>query len=163
MGYGGNIVLDVMTRALGRCPNSSCQGYNKILFIPCTRDNYGKICSVCGRERDIVKEHSRKTDTHNGVYRKVIVYSAYDFKEKIYRCQAIVEDEALEGGTLEVWTPMVPTERKALKMAESLFAAINLTGTLTTQPIVLDFEAEDFGTELLALAAYWSSLEEKLK
>jgi hypothetical protein len=73
-------------------------------------------------------EHGVFTSEHEGVFREVRVEHNYDPIAEKYRAVAVVTDNELtEGDTYTLFSPLIKTEKRALKVAENLLSTLSYT------------------------------------
>ena len=93
---------------------------------------------------------------------------------EIYRETAIVRDDSLPGGaTYELWSPLIKTELRAVKVGERILANLNRYRGLLggsddiprTKEFILDLDSpsEEFYRRLKILGQEWRESEERLK
>lgn len=152
-----------MKRAVGYCENTDCEDYAKGVFLL----NHGNTfyCPRCRQLGCTEPERGFHAGTSE-IFKEVRVEYNYDPINKTYREIAIVRDESLWGrcNTYTLQSPLIKTERRALKVAESVLSNLNrYRGLLdgdgiprTTETLLsLDDSREDFSRKLQQLAAEW--------
>lgn len=122
-GISNRKVLE-MKRAVGYCENIDCEDFGKGVFLL----NHGNTF-YCPRCRDlgfVETEVSVDNDTHDGLYKTVRVEFNFNVCNKTYPEVAIVDiPELTEGGTYTIKSPLIRTEQRALKVAESVIGHVN--------------------------------------
>lgn len=166
---GTNEVRMKMKRAVGYCMNrgtndtNGCEDYAKGVFLL----NHGPqfYCPRCRDEGMVVKERGFADDI-SGVFKEVRVEYNYDPLIGRYREIAIVRDDSIwgESSTYTLLSPLIKTEKRALKVAEAILANLQrysgsfLQGEIPrTSEIIISFddEKESFQKKLRALSAEW--------
>ena len=108
-------------RAIGFCANSECKAYTKSLFLL----NHGDVftCGVCHKPGTLEREIARTTG--QGEYKEVVIDYLYNPIEKKYRSTLILRIEAMEGIEGKIYTlssPLIQTNKRANKVAETILA-----------------------------------------
>lgn len=147
-----------MTRGVGYCTNGECEDYAKGVFLL----NHGPTfyCPRCHIVGDAEMEYGQVSGDHN-FFREVRVEHNYCNVSKRYRDVGIVMDVSLtpEYSVYTLFSPLIKTEKRALKVAEAILANLNRTGRaavdhLTAIPssteILLSFDdsSEEFQRKL---------------
>ena len=152
-----------MKRAVGYCEKTECEDYAKGVFLLNHGDTF-----YCPRCRDLgtaVAEHGFYTGDTD-IFKEVRVEFNYDPINGVFREIGIVRDESLWGrcNVYTLQSPLIKTEKRALKVAESILANLNrYRGILKqdeiprTQEMLLSFDdsSEEFSRKLRRLAASW--------
>jgi len=131
------------SRAVGYCESVECRDYLKGVFLLEHGDTFW--CPQC-RSVGFIERETTKVEGDSDVFGQVIVEFNYDPCQKRYCELAIVEDEnmSLESSTMRVKSPLVRTEKRALKIAESVLANLAMGATvsegLRIKEIVLSFD-----------------------
>ncbi len=129
-------------RAVGYCDNSICDDFHKGTFLL----NHGEsfCCPRC-RQLGWVELEKKSYYDLNGVDKEQAVYREarvrFDFRPatRKYEYTAVVTVDGLEnGGVFEITSPLIKTEKRALKVAEYALCTAN-SGRI---------DAEGFSTEL---------------
>ncbi len=113
-----------MKRAVGYCISSDCEDYAKGVFLLNHGDTfYCPRCRALGRVERETGSQIGKTD----IFKEVRVEYNFDPVHGIYREIAIVRDESLWGkhSVYLLRSPLIKTDRRALKVAESCLANLN--------------------------------------
>ena len=117
-----------MIRAVGYCDNGECKSVHKGVFLL----DYGStfFCPQCEQEGWIEEEkkifHGLIGPKEDALYREVIFHFDFAPVFRGYNARAVVSIPDLrEGVVLEVASPLVRTERRALKIAEYTLCAAN--------------------------------------
>jgi len=148
-------------RAVGYCEDTDCEDYAKGVFLL----SHGPIfsCPRCRREGTVMPETGSYTSVSD-IFKEVRIEYNFDPISRRYRELAIVRDDSLMG-THNVYTlesPLIKTEKRALKVAESLLANLNSSTSLLdllegrlprTSEFVLDIDQdrETFNRQLAIL------------
>jgi len=148
-------------RAVGYCETTDCPEYLKGTFLM----NHGPMfyCHRCKNVGHIEQEHSEIINRSN-ITKEVRVEYNFDPAQQRYRELAIVKDTSIAGpgNTYILFSPLIKTENRALKVAESILANLQrLRGPLaegvavrsTESKLSIDGSREDFIRELRALEA----------
>lgn len=116
-----------MKRAVGYCTKVECEDYAKGVFLL----NHGNTfyCPRC-RELGKVQAESGQATGDKEIFKEVRVAFNYDPIEEKYRETAIVRDESLWGrcNVYTLQSPLIKTEKRALKVAEAILANLNRFG-----------------------------------
>lgn len=160
-----------MKRAVGYCMSTDCEDYAKGVFLL----NHGNTfyCPRC-RGKGVIEGERGHYVGSTDIFKEVRVEFNYDPLQARYREIAIVRDESLWGrcNVYTMHSPLIKTEKRALKVAEAILANLNrYRGLLDgdnipkTTEVILSFddETKDFSRKLASLAAEWeqSGLAEK--
>ncbi len=113
-----------MKRAVGYCDNPICDDFAKGVFLLNHGGKYS--CSRCQRMGKIQREQG-SADNTEPIFKEVRLEFAYDYRQDRYEETAIVRDESLWGrhNVYRYCSPMIRTEKHALKSAESILAMLN--------------------------------------
>jgi hypothetical protein len=134
-------------RAVGYCNNGNCPEFVKGTFLL----NYGEhyYCVACRQEGEIIKEDVEILNQDLDVFKAVRVRFDYNHFEQEYKGEVEVSiDQLAEGATYVLITPLVKTQQRAFKMAESILSSlVRLTNLVAAPEVqeVLSFD-EDFET-----------------
>jgi ribosomal protein S27AE len=113
-----------MKRAVGYCENIYCEDFGKGVFLLNHGDTF--YCPRCRDLGFVETEVSVDDDTHDGLYKTVRVEFNFNVCNKTYPEVAIVDiPELTEGGTYTIKSPLIRTEQRALKVAESVIGHVN--------------------------------------
>ncbi len=144
-------------RGVGYCMNSACGDMAKGVFLL----NHSSMfwCARCRVEGFIETEVGSWTGDKELPFKQVRVYFDHDARLRTYRGMAIVRDESIWGpGRVYVLSsPLIRTDKRALKMAESILASVtrrepDMSDSIPRQnETVLDLEARDFTPRLKQL------------
>jgi len=112
-----------MNRAVGYCQNAGCEEYSKGSFLLNQR---AFACHRCHSVGYVEHEVGRRQNSLP-IFKEVRVEFDFDARQKRYASTAIVRDESLWGShnVYHYCTPMVKTEKQALRMAEQILATLN--------------------------------------
>src|SRR5262245_14967770 len=112
------------SRGVGFCQNARCEDYGKGVFLL----NHGSTfsCPDCRHPGRVERERGQ-AQGDSKVFREVRVEYNYDPELDSYRDVAIVQDVSLWGETSSytLRSPLVRTEKRALKVAEAILANLN--------------------------------------
>lgn len=114
-----------MVRAVGYCVFVQCEDFMKGTFLLNHRGNF--CCARCRTEGFQEMEHGFSADPVLLPYKTVRVEYNFDPTEMRYKDVAIIIDESIhgEGNTYTLITPLVKTDKRALKIAENMLANLN--------------------------------------
>jgi hypothetical protein len=153
------------SRGVGYCQNSHCEDFGKGVFLL----NHGTTfsCPDC-RQQGRVETERGFARGESKVFREVRVEYNYDPEQHAYRDVAIVQDISLWGDTSSytLRSPLVRTEKRALKVAEAILANLNRAPdhlapdeipTAAETVLCLDSSREDFDRKLEQLAKEWEA------
>jgi hypothetical protein len=153
------------SRGVGYCHNPRCEDYGKGVFLLNHGDAFS--CPDCRHPGRIERESGRALGTGK-VFREVRVEYNYDPELDLYRDVAIVQDVSLWGPTnsYTLRSPLVRTEKRALKVAEAILANLNRSPqgletdeipTAAETVLNLDSPIEEFRGKLALLAREWEA------
>ena len=162
-----------MKRGVGYCENTECEDYAKGVFLLNHGDTF--YCPRCRQLGKVEKERGFYTG-NSDIFKEVRVEYNFDPTHGIYREIAIVRDESLWGrnNVYTLQSPLIRTEKRALKVAESMLANLNMQehplgpGEIPrTQELILSFDVspEKFSEEIARLrgqleSSTWSKARE---
>ena len=138
-----------MKRGVGYCENTDCEDYAKGVFLLNHGDTF--YCPRCRQLGKVEKERGFYTG-NSDIFKEVRVEYNFDPINGVYREIAIVRDESLWGrnNVYTLQSPLIKTEKRALKVAEAILANLNrYRGLLNgddiprTTEIILSFD-DDF-------------------
>ena len=113
-----------MRRAVGYCTNPVCDDTWKENFLLGHEESYQ--CVRCGLPGKIEREHGHVENSLR-IFREVRFHYYYEPNIDKYMTIVAVSDDSLEEGNVyHMFSPFVKTEGRALKMAESVLANLNL-------------------------------------
>ncbi len=149
-----------MKRGVGYCENTDCEDYAKGVFLLNHGDTF--YCPRCRQLGKVEKERGFYTG-NSDIFKEVRVEYNFDPINGIYREIAIVRDESLWGrnNVYTLQSPLIKTEKRALKVAEAILANLNrYRGLLNgddiprTTEIILSFDEsfEEFQKKLHQLS-----------
>lgn len=152
-----------MKRAVGYCNNTDCEDFAKGVFLL----NHGNTfyCPRCRAVGDIVPERGSYTG-NTGIWKEVRVEFDYDSIQKKFKQIAIIRDESLLGefNVYTLFSPLIKTETRALKVSEVILANLNryhgLPGKdeipeVAEHVLSLDDDRSSFSKKLGVLAHIW--------
>jgi ribosomal protein S27AE len=154
-----------MKRGVGYCQNTECEDYAKGVFLLNHGDTF--YCPRCRQLGKVEKERGFYTG-NSDIFKEVRVEYNYDPIHGIYREIAIVRDESLWGrnNVYTLQSPLIKTEKRALKVAEAILANLNrYRGLLSgddiprTTEIILSFDEsrDEFTRKLRQLSKEWEA------
>jgi len=112
-----------MKRAVGFCNDPECEDYMKGVFLLNHTPPFA--CPACRKIGFMVPE-TGESEGKSRYWKEVRVEFNYDPLTRSYRDIAIIKDNSLEGthNVYRLYSPLVKTEKRALKIAEGLLAAL---------------------------------------
>ncbi len=154
-----------MKRGVGYCENTECEDYAKGVFLLNHGDTF--YCPRCRQLGKVEKERGFYTG-NSDIFKEVRVESNFDPIHGIYREIAIVRDESLWGrnNVYTLQSPLIKTEKRALKVAEAILANLNrYRGLLSgddiprTTEFILSFDDDfdEFSRKLQQLSKEWEA------
>jgi len=154
-----------MKRGVGYCEHTSCEDYAKGVFLLNHGDTF--YCPRCRQLGTVEKERGFYSGTSD-IFKEVRVEYNFDPVNGTYREIAIVRDESLWGrnNVYPLQSPLIKTEKRALKVAEAILANLNrYRGLLKgdeiprTTEIILSFDEplDVFKTKLHQLSKEWEA------
>lgn len=146
-----------MKRAVGYCGSVDCEDYAKGAFLLSHSDTFH--CPRCRNVGFQEKEGGHFTGNAEW-FAEVRVEYNFDPINGTYREIAIVRDESLpRGNTYVLNSPLIKTERRALKVAEAILSNLNRFGIgsgeiprTTEQLLSFDTPREEFSAQCAQLA-----------
>ena len=113
-----------MKRGVGYCENTDCEDYAKGVFLLNHGDTF--YCPRCRQLGKVEKERGFYTG-NTDIFKEVRVEYNFDPINSVYREIAIVRDESLWGrnNVYTLQSPLIKTEKRALKVAEAILANLN--------------------------------------
>jgi len=153
-------------RGIGYCYNEACAEFHKGVFLL----NYGAVfyCPRCRQNGEVVGEQRLDFPTDEGVYTKVEIFFNYSPQKREYKERAIVQIQGMPTfGVFIMKSPLVKTERRALKMAETVLCALNAgrdKNNLTTEATyTMDCSLSDFKAQMEELGEYVTQQDRRLQ
>jgi len=154
-----------MKRGVGYCENTDCEDYAKGVFLLNHGDTF--YCPRCRQLGKVEKERGFYTG-NSDIFKEVRVEYNFDPINGVYREIAIVRDESLWGrnNVYTLQSPLIKTEKRALKVAEAILANLNrYRGLLNgddiprTTEIILSFDDsfDEFAAKLQQLSKEWEA------
>ncbi len=124
MGPGRSAQMARMRRGVGYCENTECEDYAKGVFLLNHGDTF--YCPRCRQLGKVEKERGFYTG-NSDIFKEVRVEYNFDPINGVYREIAIVRDESLWGrnNVYTLQSPLIKTEKRALKVAEAILANLN--------------------------------------
>jgi ribosomal protein S27AE len=155
----------MMKRAVGYCENTDCEDYAKGVFLLNHGENFH--CPRCRQLGSVEAEQGFHTGDSD-IFKEVRVEFNYDPINGVYREIGIVRDESLWGrcNVYTLQSPLIKTEKRALKVAEAILANLNRYRGLLgqgeiprTNEILLSFDDtnEEFSRKLKQLSKEWEN------
>ncbi len=154
-----------MNRAVGYCENTECEDYVKGVFLLNHGDTFQ--CSRCRKFGPIEKERGfYEGDAY--IFKEVRVEYNFDPINQKFLEIAVVRDESIQGptNTYTLQSPLIKTENRALKVAESILANLSRMAGLPqgediprTAAYILSFDddSDKFIRDLDNLSKLWSN------
>jgi ribosomal protein S27AE len=154
-----------MKRGVGYCENTECEDYAKGVFLLNHGDTF--YCPRCRQLGKVEKERGFYTG-NSDIFKEVRVEYNFDPIHGIYREIAIVRDESLWGrnNVYTLQSPLIKTEKRALKVSEAILANLNRYRGLVsgddiprTTEIILSFDEpfDEFSRRLTQLSKEWEA------
>ena len=158
-----------MKRGVGYCENTDCEDYAKGVFLLNHGDTF--YCPRCRQLGKVEKERGFYTG-NSDIFKEVRVEYNFDPINGVYREIAIVRDESLWGrnNVYTLQSPLIKTEKRALKVAEAILANLNRYRGLIngddiprTTEIILSFDDsfDEFSRKLKQLSKEWEPTTRK--
>jgi ribosomal protein S27AE len=159
----------VLKRGVGYCNSTECEDFAKGVFLLNHGDTF--YCPRCRVQGSVEKERGHYTGTSE-IFKEVRVEYNFDPIQKRYQEIAIVRDESLWGrnNVYTLHSPLIKTERRALKVAEAILANLNRysgllgpDGVPRTTEVVISFDEpkEELNRKLAKLAETWAASDKK--
>jgi hypothetical protein len=156
-----------MKRGVGYCVNLDCEEYAKGVFLLNHGDDFR--CPRCLLKGHIQTEKGFVAGD-GSLFKEVRVEYNYSSVDGKFHEIAIVRDESLWGNakTYTLQSPLIKTERRALKVAEAILGNLNRYQTMLddggiphTNEIILSFDEplKDFSRKLQQLSKEWETSE----
>jgi ribosomal protein S27AE len=122
-----------MKRGVGYCENTDCEDYAKGVFLLNHGDTF--YCPRCRQLGKVEKERGFYTG-NTDIFKEVRVEYNFDPINTVYREIAIVRDESLWGrnNVYTLQSPLIKTEKRALKVAEAILATISRARPRSSSP-----------------------------
>ncbi len=164
--------VHMMKRGVGYCMNiggheePGCEDYAKGVFLLNHGDKF--YCPQCRHLGTVVKEtgHVDRGEREDAPFKEVRVEFNYDPTREKFLEIAIVRDEAIwgTGSKYTLLSPLIKTEKRALKVAESVLANLQRYAELSgedeiprsTEAIIsMDEDLSVFSRKMRALGKSW--------
>jgi len=153
------------SRGVGYCQNEGCEDHGKGVFLLNHTGMF--VCPDCRQTGRVEREAGFSTGDSD-VFREVRVEYNYDPEAGVYRDVAIVRDVSLwdRSNSYTLRSPLVRTEKRALKVAEALLANLNRCANSlepdeipSSSETVLSFDDDftEFAAKLQHLANEWEA------
>lgn len=153
-----------LKRGVGYCYNHDCEDGFKGVFLL----NHGPsfFCPRCRVEGLVVPEICR-TKNDSPIFREVRVEFDYFPETGHYKGMAMVRDESMKGEDLNVfyvYSPLIRTEKRALKVAEGVLANLQRCKWKTTDEGIPNSQETviELDSERMAFKASCKRLEDEL-
>jgi len=150
------------SRSIGYCLKLECEDHHKGVFLLNSGDEF--YCPRCSNQGAIIPERGFSTVVESQPFKEVRINYNYSPAEDRYLETAIVKDESIreEGSVYTLISPMIKTERRALKVAEAILSNLQRYSDLvpfddndiprTTEVIVsFDVERSEFTNKMVSL------------
>jgi len=152
-----------MKRGVGYCEDSGCDEFARGVFLLNHEGPF--FCPSCRKRGRIERERGCYIGSSD-VFKEVRVEYNFDPITAVYRDIAIVQDVSLWGrsNVYTLQSPLIRTEKRALKVAEAILANLNRCPDLMNREeipnaseVVLSFDdgREEFVRKLKKLAKEW--------
>ena len=159
--------MSFTNRAVGYCYAKECDDYLKGVFLL----NYGTTfyCPRCRHLGEVLPEERVDNPSDNGLYTAVEMYFNYQPAERVYKARAIVKIEGVpqQHGTYVMRSPIVKTERRALKIAEQLLCALNAglpkDNLMSEKTLTFDCSINQFRAQMEDLEDYVKAQDRRLQ
>jgi hypothetical protein len=160
-----------MKRAVGYCEDTDCEDFGKGVFLL----NHGETfyCPRCRNVGRVVAERGIHHAKEGVPFKEVRVEFNYDPISSAFREIAIVRDESIwgSGSTYTLLSPLIKTEKRALKVAEAILANLQRYADIlddgiprTTETIIsFDEDIEAFTAKMKRLGDEWENSNLSLK
>ena len=153
-----------MKRAIGYCERNACTAYLKGVFLLNHGDRF--YCPQCREQGFIEKETHTDWSWRDGseVYKTVRVHFNFNPASRSYMEIAIVDIPELPTGSMaEIHSPLIKTEKRALKVAEAALCALN-SGIKDGghNEIVLDMDKPNYPAQLAKLEELLNERERRV-
>ena len=153
-----------MKRAVGYCEHTDCEDFAKGVFLL----NHGETfyCPRCRHVGLVVAERGIHCAKDGIPFKEVRVEFNFDPMDGRFREIAIVRDESVwgTGSTYTLLSPLIKTEKRALKVAEAILANLQGSGILpdeipqTTETIIsFDDDIEALKIKMQRLGEEWEN------
>ncbi len=154
-----------MRRGVGYCEDASCEEYARGVFL--LNHEGAFYCPTCRKRGRVECERGFHVGDAR-LFKEVRVEYNFDPITGVYRDIAIVQDVSLWGhsNAYTLQSPLIRTEKRALKVAEAILANLNRCPDLAmkdeipnTSEVVLSFDDEmpEFKRKLDKLAEEWAA------
>lgn len=152
-------------RAVGYCEETNCEDFAKGVFLL----NHGETfyCPRCRISGLVVAERGIHCTKDDAPFKEVRVEFNYDPINARYTEIGIVRDESIwgTGSTYTLLSPLIKTEKRALKVAEAILANLQRYSDLlddgiprTTETIVsFDEDIDAFTDKMRRLGEEWEN------
>lgn len=160
-----------MKRAVGYCENTDCEDFGKGVFLLNHGDQF--YCPRCRALGLVVAERGIHCAKDGVPFKEVRVEFNYDPINARFKEIAIVRDESIwgTGSTYTLLSPLIKTEKRALKVAEAILANLQRFADIlddgipqTSETIVsFDDDLDTFTARMESLGAAWENSNLSLK
>jgi len=155
-------------RGVGYCENIECNSYLKGVFL---LDSWKKFyCPGCRRQGWVeVERHEDhfNNDADFPVYNLIRVHFDFNPTNRTYLEIALVSINELKyGAEYEIWSPLIKTEERALKVAEFVICSLNsgnkaLDGKFSNE-FVMNFETDNWNDQIKTLSQLLGERERRI-
>lgn len=154
-----------MKRAVGYCENVDCEDYAKGVFLLNHGDTF--YCPRCREIGSVVLERGIHYVKDGAPFKEVRVEFNYDPINSRFKEIGIVRDESIwgTGGIYTLLSPLIKTEKRALKVAEAILANLQRYADIlddgiprTTETIIsFDEDIDAFTAKMKHLGQEWEN------
>lgn len=158
-------------RAVGYCEKVDCEDYAKGVFLLNHGDTF--YCPRCRDKGEVVPERGIHNAKDGVSFKEVRVEFNYDPINRCFKEIGIVRDESIwgSGNTYTLFSPLIKTEKRALKVAEAILANLQRYADIlddgiprTSETIIsFDDDIDIFTDKMRRLAAEWENSNLSLK
>jgi hypothetical protein len=160
-----------MKRAVGYCEKTECEDFGKGVFLL----NHGETfyCPRCRKVGSVVGERGIHTQKDGAPFKEVRVEFNYCPITQRFREIGIVRDESVwgSGSVYTLLSPLIKTEKRALKVAEAILANLQRYADIlddgiprTTETIVsFDEDIDAFTAKMRRLGEEWENSNLSMK
>ncbi len=158
-------------RAVGYCEEVGCEEYAKGVFLLNHGDTF--YCPRCRNKGSVVLERGIHSSKDGVSFKEVRVEFNYDPINRRFKEIGIVRDESIwgSGNIYTLLSPLIKTEKRALKVAEAILANLQRYSDIlddaiprTTETIIsFDEDIDAFTAQMKFLGQEWENSNLALK